>query len=388
MKVRRRVALLATHPIQYHWPWYQALAQQPELDFKVFYALLPDARQQGQGFGQPFQWDLPLLEGYAWELLPNRAAQPGLGRFWGSRVQGLRVALRGYDAVISTGWHSYLLWQGLAAARALGIPCIVRGEANDLRPRSWQVRAVHHLLLRQYAAFLVIGAANRRFYQRHGMAAERLFACPYFVDNQRFATQHAAAMRQRAQWRARWAIPETAVCWLYAGKLEPKKRILDLLAAWQQLPSGLNSHLLVVGSGALEPAARTLVAQHRLAVSFAGFLNQTEMPQAYAAADALVLPSDTGETWGLVVNEAMSCGLPAVVSDAVGCAEDLVIPGVTGAVFPLADTTRLASTLAELTADPARLAQMGLAAHQHIAQYSVTQAVEGTLAALRWVWRT
>lgn len=388
MNLRRRVALLATHPIQYHWPWYQALAQQAELDFKVFYALLPNPQQQGKGFNKAFQWDIPLLEGYAWEALPNIAPRPGLGHFWGTKTRGLVRALRGYDAVILTGWNSYFLWQGLLAARYLNIPCLVRGESNDLRPRAWRTRWVHQALLRQYAAFLVIGAANRRFYQGYGVPPNRLFACPYFVDNHRFAAQHALADPHRAQERARWGIPEDAVCWLYVGKLEPKKRIFDLLAALRQLPTGAAApiHLLVVGSGALEATARAYVTEYQLPVSFAGFLNQSEMAQAYAAADGLVLPSDTGETWGLVVNEAMSCGLPAVVSDAVGCAEDLVKPGLTGAIFPLADTAQLAQTLAQLSADPVRLAQLGAAARDHIAHYTVTQTLEGTLAALHWVW--
>ena len=85
--------------------------------------------------------------------------------------------------------------------------------------------------------------------------------------------------------------------------------------------------------------------EHTLPVSFAGFLNQGEIPAAYAACDALVLPSDYGETWGLVVNEAMACGVPAVVSDAVGCGPDLVEEGQTGMIFPLGDIPALARAI-------------------------------------------
>ena len=91
----------------------------------------------------------------------------------------------------------------------------------------------------------------------------------------------------------------------------------------------------MVGSGELEGTCHQQAERRGLPVTFTGFLNQGEIADAYAAADALVLPSDSGETWGLVVNEAMACGLPAIVSDHVGCVADLVIHGQTGLIFPL-----------------------------------------------------
>jgi glycosyltransferase involved in cell wall biosynthesis len=107
------------------------------------------------------------------------------------------------------------------------------------------------------------------------------------------------------------------------------------------------------------------------------------MPAAYAVADCLILPSDHGETWGLVVNEAMACGLPAITSDRVGCHPDLIIPGLTGAVFPCGDSAALAEAMGRLAADPERLAVMGQAAREHVKAYSIDALLEGTLAALR-----
>ena len=90
-------------------------------------------------------------------------------------------------------------------------------------------------------------------------------------------------------------------------------------------------------------------------VHFAGFLNQTEMPTAYTAADILVLPSAYEETWGLVVNEAMNCGLPVIVSDRVGCAADLVHDGENGFVFQSGDADGLAVAIRKLvTSDQMR----------------------------------
>src|SRR6185312_10311608 len=111
------IALVATHPIQYQVPWFQELARRPEVDLRVYFALLPDAGQQGTGFGLPFQWDIPLLEGYAWEALPNTRARPRLDRFFGSSTPAIAQRLREFrpSAVIITGWNAAPLLQALAA---------------------------------------------------------------------------------------------------------------------------------------------------------------------------------------------------------------------------------------------------------------------------------
>ena len=80
---------------------------------------------------------------------------------------------------------------------------------------------------------------------------------------------------------------------------------------------------------------------------FAGFQNQSELGRYYSAADCLILPSLT-ETWGLVVNEALQFGIPAIVSDKVGCHPDLIVEGKTGFVFPAGDDQRLADQLSKV----------------------------------------
>jgi glycosyltransferase involved in cell wall biosynthesis len=103
-------------------------------------------------------------------------------------------------------------------------------------------------------------------------------------------------------------------------------------------------------------------------------------------ADCLVLPSDHGETWGLVVNEAMACGLPAIVSDQVGCAEDLVLEGSTGLVSPVGQPAALAVAMGRMAADPAAAARMGATARERVnTDFSVRNAAEGILAGLALV---
>ena len=383
-----KVAVVSTHPIQYQTPWYQKLAAQEQIELTVYYALIPDNEQQGVGFDVPFAWDIPLLEGYAWELLPNKRKSPNLRGFFASSTPAIYSILKKTrpDVVIITGWQSLPLLEALWASMRLGIKRIVRGDSNALRKRPWLVRMWHRALLFRFDAFLAVGKANRRFYLEYGIPAGLVFQSNHFVDNRRFEDQFERARVDRAALRDEWKIPEGHTCFLYVGKLEPKKRIMHLLQALDAVRRvSPNINLLVAGTGELMEEARGFAAARELPVTFAGFLNQTEITRAYAAADCLVLPSDYGETWGLVVNEAMVCGLPAIVSDRVGCGEDLVREGVTGGVFACGDAGALAGKLTEFAGDREKLVRMGERARELIKEFSVDQAVTGTLRAIESV---
>ncbi len=381
-----RLGVVSTHPIQYQVPWFTALAADPRLDLRVGYGWLPDPGAQGVGFDRPFTWDLPLLDSYRWSELARRDGRPQLSRFFGIRLRGVGRWLREQrlDALVTTGWNSYALVQTAIAARRLGLPLLVRGDSHDLRRRGAPTRLLHRAFLKLFDGFLVVGKANRRFYRRRGVAGSRLFDCPHFVDNERFAAQHAEALLQRRELRARWGVPEAAVCALFAGKLVEVKNLPEALDALRVAAAAApRLHLLVAGDGPLGEELRARVEREQLPVSFAGFLNQGEIAQAYAAADFLLLPSRS-ETWGLVVNEAMACGLPAVVSDGVGCAEDLVQPGVTGFVYHSGGPEELAARLIAMAGDGEGRRRMGQAARARVTtDYTVERAVDGTLAALR-----
>jgi glycosyltransferase involved in cell wall biosynthesis len=388
-----RLGAVATHPVQYQVPWFRALAALPDVALTVFYGMVPDSRQQGVGFGIEFLWDMPLLEGYPYEVLENHAARPSVNGFFGCDTPSLGriVRERCLDMMIVTGWHTLSSLQALRACRRAGVPCIVRGESNALKPRPFQVRLVHRWLLRHYSAFLAIGQANERFYLQNGVPPEKVFPGRYCVDNARFLAAAEALRLHRNEIRASWRIPEGAFTVLYCGKLIPKKRPLDLIEAMSRLGSAErvahgSVHLLIVGEGPMRGQIEALARGRQLPVSMAGFLNQGEVPKAYVAADCLVLPSDYGETWGLVVNEAMACGLPAVVSDRVGCHPDLVIPAETGFVYPCGDVFALTGVLRELATSCGLSADLGDRGRRHVvAGYSIPGLVEGTLAAAAYV---
>lgn len=382
-----RVAMVTSHPVQYQVPWLRLLAEAPGIDLTVYYAMIPEAAEQGREFGVAFDWDIPLLGGYQHVLLKNASHKPSVTEFAGCDTPEIGRLLRAgrFDAVIVNGWVVKTCLQALLACRLAGIPCIVRGEVNGLRPRAAWKLAGHRLLLAQYAAVLCIGTRNREYCLARGVPERRLFDTPYCVDNRRFAESAAACRRNqtREALRARFGLDPERSTFLFSGKFVAKKRPGDLIDALRRLSAGndARAQVLMVGGGPLEPELRAMSVG--LPVQFAGFLNQTEIAGAYAASDCLVLPSDFGETWGLVVNEAMACGLPALLSDQVGCAGDLVEPGTTGAVYSCGDVDGLATLLIEYSGRPERLASMGRAACERVQSgFNYDRVLLGVLASL------
>jgi glycosyltransferase involved in cell wall biosynthesis len=165
---------------------------------------------------------------------------------------------------------------------------------------------------------------------------------------------------------------------LFAGKLIARKHPADLLHAAARLRDA-PVQIAFAGAGELESELRQIAASSSVHADFMGFVNQSELPAVYASADALVLPSDGRETWGLVVNEAMACGIPAIVSDAVGCGPDLIEQGRTGATFPLGDIAALASAIEDVLSFDQMLARRHVAAK--IALYSPARAAEAIIDA-------
>jgi glycosyltransferase involved in cell wall biosynthesis len=398
------LAILTTHPIQYQVPLWQALARDGRVPFEVWY--LTDHGVQvshDKEFGKDFTWDLDTLEGYPYRFLDTmHGATPT--SFWKCRLSESLTALirsQGVKALWIQGWQVAAYWQAVWAAKQAGIEVWLRGESNDLGPVPRWKHAVKELLLGQFFQrvdhFLFIGKANRRLYEKYGVSTSRLHPTPYAVDNERFKRQAELLRPRRLQLRKQWAIPEDAFCVLFCGKFIPKKRPLDIVAAARHLrESGriLNLHLLFVGSGELGGALRrecnvvfdaeyddssthtASKGQNVPHASFVGFLNQTEITEAYVAADCLVLPSDYGETWGLVVNEALVSGLPCIVSDACGCAEDLVKPFVPKLCFQLGSQTQLAAALEAVVEQKTEPANSDVVRHTHNFTKSVHTVAE------------
>ncbi len=214
-----------------------------------------------------------------------------------------------------------------------------------------------------------MGKWNEEFYRKFN--APQITFAPHSVDNERFARSPAV---ERSQLLARWGLDADMPVVMFCGKLTYRKRPLDLCAAVEMLPRNFNA--LFVGDGPLADEVRVQLARVNGVVT--GFVNQSELPSYYHAADILVLPSEV-EPWGLVVNEAMAAGVLPVVSDRVGAAQDLV-KGM-GEIYQCGDVRQLAEALA-WSLERIKLPEIRTRVQQRAAGYSLAHTAAGFEAAV------
>lgn len=382
-----RLAIVASHAIQYQAPLFRALGRRLELD--VFFAHKASKSDQAEaGFGVEFEWDVDLYAGYRSRNLRNVSNRPGLDHFSGCDAPEILKVLRQghYDAILVMGWHLKCYWQAIFAAKRLGIPVMVRGDSQTETPRNFIKRAVkavvYPFLLQVFDAGLYVGNRSKAYWMSYGYDVRRLFFSPHCVDNEWFAKR--ATVAERRQLRTAHGIPEDAHVVLFAGKLVDFKRPTDVMAAATILKAaGRNVVVLVAGSGPLESAMSEAALQAGIRLVSLGFCNQSLMPAVYAAADVLVLPSNANETWGLVANEALACGRPIITSDDCGCSADLAADGVAGESFPMGDTTALAHALARVLDHPPAPSAIA----ERASLYSLAASADGIVSALRGVSR-
>ncbi|MFL5578379.1 MAG: glycosyltransferase family 4 protein [Gemmatimonadaceae bacterium] len=381
-----RLGVVATHPIQYHAPLYRRLAADPRLRTTVLFAHRPTPAEQGADFGVQFQWDVDLTSGFDHVWLRNQSARPSVTEFAGCDTPevGRLIRERRFDVVLVSGWHARTYWQAMLACWRSGTPALVRGDSQlpsgAPAMRRAAKRALYPLFISRFAACLSVGERSAEYFRHFG--ARRVVPSPHFVDNDFFAARADRARAEPGGARAALGFPAEAPVVLFAGKLLERKRPLDLIRAVARFDAERRPHVAFAGEGALREACAAEARRLGVEAHFLGFLNQTQLPRAYAAADLLVLPSDGRETWGLVVNEAMACGVPAVVSTAVGCYPDMIVEGETGHGFALGDVAGLAAAIDRVLGERATARRMGDAAARHVAaRFTVDVAAEGIAVA-------
>lgn len=385
-----RVLFVGTHPVQYSSPSLRLYAKDPRLEILMAYCSLQGVeRQLDHEFGVEVKWDVPMLEGYPWTALPNRSWRPGLGSFFGLFNPRIWSVIRSgtFDAIVLLTGYSYAtFWMAIVAAKLTGVAILFGTDAHGLVPldgKKWKItvkKSVWPRLFRLADVVIVPSSASLRLMRSLEIPDDRIALTPYCVDNPWWLEKSSHV--DRAAVRARWGVPQDAVVVLFCAKLQPWKRPHDLVRAFAKA-AGANGYLVFVGDGPLrldlESESASLGISER--VRFVGFVNQSGLPEVYTASDVLVLPSGY-EAFGVVVNEAMLCGCPVIVSDSVGAGFDLVREGETGFVFPTGDVEALSTLLREALQSFERLKRLGEAARERMASWSPTQNLEGLVKAL------
>jgi len=389
---RRRIAIVASHVIQYQDPFFRLLAADLEIDLTVLYLSDAGARTyKDADMGTALKWDVDLLTGYRYRFLRNLVHDSNRG--WTRHINPGIVAalLRGrYEMVIfMLGWGSLSALAGITTCRAAGIPFFLYGDSSFPPPedtRRSRMRArLMRALFRNTSGFMVSGALNGDYYQHYGANPDHFFLLPWAVDNERFAQASRFEPGEREAMRSRIGVDASQTLFVFSAKLVERKDPMTLLRAYQRLVDRNRAALLFLGDGVLREPLETFARENDLQnVRFAGFVNQSELPKYYGMSDVFVLPS-LYEPRGAVINEAMACGLPLIVTDRCGSIGDIVLEGENAFIYPAGDAAALSAFMSRFIVEPSVRERMAQQSREIIATWTFARGVEGVKAALAHV---
>ena len=383
--MKKRLAIITTHPIQYNFPLFRTLAERQNIEIRVFYTWGKAALENkyDPGFGKVVEWDIPLLQGYDFQFLENTSVQPGSHHFKGIiNPDAVREIDKWQpDAILLYGW-SFKSHLQLMRHYKGKIPVFFRGDSTLLNDQSAVKSLIRALFLRWVYSFVdkvfYVGTNNKEYFRRSGVRESQLILAPHAIDNGFFQEKNGYYEQEAKDWRRSLGIEEDAMIFLFAGKFEPNKSPLIMTDAFKKCGFPGNVHLVLVGNGPLESQLREGAQSPN--IHFAGFQNQTRMPVVYRLADVVLLPS-VSETWGLAINEAMASGRPVIASSRCGGAIDLIKEGFNGSVFNAGDVGQLMDKMKQLYSSRAAIGEMGQNALSHIQQFSIeriAKAIEQT----------
>ena len=356
----------------YRIPVFNALAHRREVDLHVMFLSENDASLR--------QWRVYKDEiKFRYEVLPSWRQR--VGRYHILLNRGVFSALNKIkpDVVMCGGYNYLASWQSACWARVHGVPLLLWSESTSLDRRRGHrvVEFMKRGFLRLCRAFVVPGTSSLQYLKALGISDERIFTAPNAVDSRLFAALEEEARREESQVRARLSLPLRY--FVYVGRLVRAKGVFDLVEAYAQLDDEMRAQfgLVFVGDGAdrselMERASDITPGT----IEFPGFVQREGLAEFYALADVLIFPTHS-DTWGLVVNEAMSCGLPVIATSIAGCVADLVQDGWNGFVVPPRDPSQLAAAMARLAGDSRLRVEMGSRSRERVEAYSPAAWAEG-----------
>ncbi len=377
---------------------FREIAQQKNIDLTVY---LQSDRGIRVGFDPAFgvsvDWGESLIDGFRCIVLKNFSFCPSDHFFGQINLSVIKELLYNrYDVVFVNGWNSFTNWLTFICSIILGTHIFLLSESSltheilKSKIKKNIKKPILNFLFRNISAFLYIGQENKRFYSYYHIPESKLFFFPYAANNDKLFQACEALNEQRSVLKEDIKIRGCPVI-LFVGRLVSQKRPFDILKAYEHTLSYLQEKnkkdiipaLVFVGDGDLREDLEMYVKSHNFKnVYFVGFQNKRDLVKYFALSDIFVLSSGVGETWGVVVNEAMCFGLPIVVSDMVGSRGDLVQHGKNGFVFPVGDIDVFSSMLIELVLDERKRKSFGVCSRSIIEQYNYKNDVLGLLSAL------
>ena len=379
----KKITFLYTHPIQYFTPLHKQIVLANFCISEVLYCENTTNGYYDYEFKKSIKWDVPLLDGYHSIFLKKCffSSKNGFFKHINFSIHKF-LNKKNTDILFVHGWSYFTAIYSIIIAKIFGIEVWLRGESpfcqeikKSKKNKFFKKIIFKYFLFKLIDKFVYIGEENKKFYQQYNINEDDLIYFPYCVDNVKL-TQFSLNLTKEKCKSELNLIQEKFII-LFSGKLIDKKKPQDLLLAFHK--SGLSnvSDLIFIGDGNLRESLKIYVQENKINnVHFYGFINQSEISKFYKAADLFVLPSGIGETWGLVVNEAMLFSLPIIVSDRVGCAKDLVKHNENGFIYEYGNVDELSYFLLKAYNNKQWRINAGILSNKIVSKYNYNLIID------------
>ena len=334
-----RIGVITPTPTPYRDLLWNAVASQSGIDLHVYYCASGTADRP---------WAVSWPRRFSWEILPGKSVMPN-GASYCNPTMWRRLNAGKHDYLILGGYNHVTMLCAVAYARMHRVPYALMCETHLGSPKhAWRSAVkgpVVKYILRHASACFPTGVLARKYLEHYGAAPDRMYAVPNSPDLNALVDLAARLSPSRAETRRSFGLDDSPVV-LFVGRLIDLKRPEVLLKACRMVFAEEPGQVVIVGDGPkrgdLERVAEELGIRKR--TRFVGWKEPSQLIEWYSVSDLFVLPS-CSETWGVVVLEALACGLPVVISDRVGSHPDVINCREVGTVVPVDDVAELASAI-------------------------------------------
>jgi glycosyltransferase involved in cell wall biosynthesis len=378
----KRIVIVHAYLLHYHYPRLKALSEEcKKLGIDFLNIEMTNLNQTYRSYyeerAKEFK-NITLFQGQELDKLDQKQVWISLRRILDEQKP---------DVIFLYGYTMPCAFQLKFWAEKKKIATVLISDSNEYdKKRRWLFEFLKSLFVSRFDGAFVGGTDAGKYIQTLGIPAQRITVGYDVVDNQSYADKAKELIQNTEQVRTQWDLPTNY--FLFVGRLVGEKNLPRLLKAYDQYINLVKSDgepwdLVLCGGGPEEERLRhdmsMLSERAQKYIKIYGQIHHSDLVNFYACANCLILPS-ISETWGLVVNEAMACSLPVLVSNKVGCAVDLVREGSNGWLFDpfeINEMTRLMIKVSEL--DLSTRHEMGLSGYRIISEWDLGRFTAGAL---------
>ncbi|MBU3956518.1 glycosyltransferase family 4 protein [bacterium] len=332
-------------------PIFNNLAKTKDIELKVIFFSENDPHRKWKVYKNDIDFNYEILKCLHFFF---RAIETPVYLHW-----GLWRALKKYkpDAICVIGYHHMAAWESLLYGKLNNTKIILWGGSHLLSGfiKNFLTELYKKIIVPKFDSYVTYGTSAREQLAHYGAQYKKIVVGCNTVDIEWFmAKSRQISEVKRKDFKERFSAKNV----LYVGDFMSRKGVFNLIKAFEKL-NNKNVGLILVGDGPEKSKYLEYINSHKICnIFFEGFIHKENIIKYYKIADIFVLPS-FNEVWGLVVNEAMACGLPILSSVFAGATRDIVKDGVNGYSFDPNNIDELTVKLRDLLTDDKKRIEMG-----------------------------